>query len=110
MYGVGIAAPAIQQVVELEHGAFTDGVYEFVVRSTTSDPGVVRVHAVNAVPGARWVAVLTDVGTDNVDATWCGVWECKSPTWKRQCAALTFRTYLTEQPTIRQHPSLAGAR
>lgn len=107
MYGV--AAPATHPVVELEHGAFTDGVYEFVVRSTTSDPGVIRVHAVNADPSALWVAVLTDVGTTNVDATWCGAWQYKSPTWKAQCAALTFRTYLNEQPTIRPRPTSAGA-
>lgn len=73
-------------------------------------PRLVRVHVVNAAPGALWVAVLTDVGTEKVDAIWCGQWECRSAAWKAQCAALTFRTYLNDQPTIRQRPTFGRAR
>lgn len=58
--------------VAREHGTFTDDRDLFSVRSATSDPGTVRVHAVGAPPAAYFMVVLTEVGTPRVDAAWCG--------------------------------------
>lgn len=112
MYRVADEPTTGLPAVELEHGVFSDGVHEFSVRSTTTDTGVLRVHALSEDPHLYWVMVLTGVGTEHVDATWCGTWDDRSVTWKAGCLAWTFHRYYHERPTPRtaRHRSAVAVR
>jgi hypothetical protein len=85
---------------ELEHGTFTDRIHEFSVRSATTVPGVVRVHALHTRPKNYWVLVLTDVGSDRVDAVWCGTWADRSIPWKAAFVDWAFHLYFTGSPKL----------
>lgn len=91
------------RTAELEHGTFTDRIHEFSVRSTTTVPGIVRVHALNTGPERYWVLVLTDVGSDLVDAAWCGSWARRSVPWKAAFVNWAFHLYFTGRPSPLPH-------
>lgn len=113
----GVAAISVHRplVAEVEYGRFDDMQHQFVVRATSTVPGILRVHCLNRGPEGFWVAVITDPGTTGVDATWCGMWAKQSASWRRCCADLVFRCFYKNQPTIhklysRSGPVLAGVR
>lgn len=115
MYGVAAPAATRPIVAELEYGKFNDYLNQFVVRATSTVPDVLRVYCLNRGDRGRWVAVITGLGTLDVDATWCGMWERSSAAWRRCCIAEIFRCYYDNEPTFhRIHPLsgpvLAGAR
>lgn len=96
--------------VEWEHGVFTDDRDRFSVRSATSDPGTVRVHAVGTPADSYFVVVLTEVGTPNVDAAWCGPWADRSSAWKAAFLGWTFHLYFNRRPSPVPNPRRSTLR
>lgn len=98
MYRVDTSPTVELPAAVLEHGTFNDGICEFAVRSASTDPGIVRVHAIGVPQQDYWVLVLTDVGTSFVGATWIGQWEMRSAVWKACFVAWTFHLYFGPLP------------
>jgi hypothetical protein len=96
---------------ELEHGLFSDGTDRFSVRSTTSDPGTIRVHAPDLGADEYWVLILTGVSTSSPSADWLGKWDLFSREWKDAFVEEVFRIFhdCKSRPLCSVNPS-AGVR
>ncbi|SDD87171.1 hypothetical protein [Glycomyces harbinensis] len=80
------------EVIELEHGRFTDGIDWFSVRTATSDPTTIRVHALD-MDRDDWALVITGLRTSSMSADWPGKWGSFSEEWKSDFLERVFQVY-----------------